>query len=128
MIEVKYWPRELRLTVSGHALEEAQEVNPEVCCAASMLMFALMNQMHGFVSRRWAKDAVYFDTGSGFAYVRMIKPKWHKFKAIRVAFGLVYGGLCMLAEKYPKAIRCDVCTGEPFNDAECIKNASLTGE
>lgn len=127
MINVKYWPRELRLTVEGHALEE-KDNNPAICNAASMLVFALMNTLDGFKLRHWVKGVAYFDSGSGYAYMRAFKPRWHKFKAVRVAFGLVFGGLAMLAQQYPDAVKVDVCTGEPFDDEAVIKNASLIAE
>lgn len=127
MINVKYWPRELRLTVEGHALEE-KDSNPAICNSASMLVFALMNTLDGFKLRHWVKGVAYFDSGSGYAYMRAFKPRWHKFKAVRVAFGLVFGGLAMLAQQYPDAVKVDVCTGEPFDDEAVIKNASLIAE
>lgn len=120
MIVVKYWPRELRLTVEGHAVAEDGTMSDEgavVCAGASMLMFALMNALDGFKLKQWAKDVHYFDNGNGFAYAKADKPKWHKFKAVRVAFGLVFGGLALLQSHYPKLVSCDVCTGEPFDDA-----------
>ncbi len=120
MIKVCYWPRELRLTVEGHAVDEsmgATDENIAVCSGASMLVFALMNALDGFKLRKWVRAGKYFDNGSGFAYVRAFKPKWHKFKAVRVAFGLVYGGLAMLESHYPNLVSCEVCTGKEFDDA-----------
>lgn len=124
MIKVRYWPQELRLTVEGHALESDMQENPLICSAASMLVFSLMNTMDGINSRRWAKCA-YMDNGNGFAYMRAFKPKWHKFKAVRVAVGMTFGGLAMLAHQHPEAVQVEVCTGQPFDDEEVIKNASL---
>lgn len=127
MIEVKYWPRELRLTVKGHAVNENMEGNPDVCAGASMLVYSLMNAMDGFNAAKWCK-AVYFE-GNGEAYIRMMKPKWHKFKALRVAMGMTYGGLGMLAQQYPKLVKVKVCTGEPFNDLAVIADVlEKTGE
>lgn len=120
MIKVCYWPRELRLTLEGHAVsenEETTEENVAVCAGASMLVFALMNALDGFKLRKWVKKGLYYDSGSGFAYVRAFKPKWHKFKAVRVAFGMVFGGLVMMQNEYPDLVSCEVCTGKEFDDA-----------
>ena len=122
MIQVNYWPKELRLTVEGHATNENMQGNPAVCTGASVLVFSLMNTMDGFNDRKWCKS-VYFDNGNGYAYMRMFKPKRTKFKALRVAIGMTYGGLGMLAKKYPDLIKVKVCSGIPFDDKACIEKA-----
>ena len=121
MIEVNYWPRELRLTVKGHAKDENMEGNPLVCSAASMLVFSLMNTMDGFNDRKWAK-CVYFES-DGEAYMRMFKPKRLKFKALRVAMGMTLGGLAMLEKEYPDLVKVEVCTGKQFDDKAAIERA-----
>lgn len=120
MIQVKYWPRELRLTVEGHATNENMEGNPDVCSAASILAYSLMNTLDGMNDRRWAK-CVYFDNGDGLAYMRANKPKRFKFKAVRVAFGMTFGGFGLLQQCYPDLVRCEVCTGKPFDDKAAIR-------
>lgn len=126
MIKVNYWSKDLRLTVEGHAQSETLEGNPRVCSAASILVYALMNAMDGFMLRKWAKCA-YFDNGSGMAYMRATKVKWHKFKAVRVAFGMTYGGLCILAKHYPDLVKTEVCNGRAFDDKKAIEDALEKG-
>lgn len=119
MIKVNYWPRELRLTMEGHAVTDENEQTEDgivVCSGASMLMFALMNALDGFKLAAWVKNVHYYENGNGFAYAKVDKPKWHKFKAVRVAFGMAFGGLAMLAKHYPKLVSCEVCTGKPYDD------------
>ena len=122
MITVKYWAKEMRMTVEGHATNAQLEGDPCVCAAVSALVYSLMNTLDAFIDKKWAKCA-YFENGDGMAYMRAKKIKWHKFKAVRVAFGMTLGGLAMIAKTYPEMVKVQVVSGEFFDDAAAIKAA-----
>lgn len=121
MIRCYYWPRELRLVISGHA-PVYSEKNKQQCAAASALLYSLISTVNGFRRKGWAHlRGTYTLAESGLAVVR-INARLSHFKACRVAIGMCFGGLMMLADKYPEAVKADVVTGVPFDDkALCDK-------
>ncbi len=113
MIEVLYWPRELRMVVRGHAVNGNSRW-PLVCAGASTVLYALEGTTNGFRKAGWCKKH-YHTEESGIGYVR-IWAKRRYFKRCRVAMGMAFGAMLMLEETFPEAICCEVCTGIPFDD------------
>lgn len=115
MIRCYYWPRELRLVMAGHAPVHSEK-NKQQCAAASALLYSLISAVNGFRRKGWARiHGTYTLAESGIAAVRINARLWH-FKACRVAIGMCFGGLMMLADKYPEAVSAEVVTGVDFND------------
>lgn len=117
MIEVLYWPRELRMVVRGHAVNGGGRW-PLVCAGASTVLYALESTTNGFRKVGWCKRHFHREE-SGIGYVR-IWAKRRYFKRCRVAMGMAYGAMLMLEESFPEAIRCEVCTGMPFDDTAAM--------
>lgn len=123
MISVRYWPREMRLTVVGHAMEETSD-RPLICAAASMLVYALENAVDGMRKKKWVKSAYYAEEkGASYVYA---PPRALKRRAVRVAFGMCYGGLAMLQRSYPKELDCQVATGTLFDDQKAQGEGGLS--
>ena len=126
MIRCYYWPRELRLVMSGHAPKNTEK-NKQQCAAASALLYALIGAVHGFTRKGWANPfKTYTFADSGIAVVK-IKAARLRFKTCRVAIGMVFGGLMMMADKYPQAVHTQVCTGIPFDDKKVLSGDAEGG-
>jgi len=117
VIQVYYWPRELRMVMRGHAVRGEKRF-PLICAGASALFVSLCNAMNGFRKARWCRGHHYINE-DGLGYARL----WGKrryFKRLRVAMGMCVGGLMMMEREYPGIVHVEVCTGIPFDDQQVI--------
>lgn len=124
MIQVYYWPRELRLVMSGHA-EHKGNWSPQVCAAASALFLSLCSTSNGFRKYGWCRGRYHLNE-HGMGYIR-IWAKRRYFKRLRVAVGMCVGGLLMLEEKHPHLVHVEVCTGIPFDDETAVREGAEGG-
>ena len=126
MIRCYYWPRELRLVMAGHAPKYSDK-NKQQCAAASALLYSLIGAVKGFKRKGWANPfSTYVYADTGLAAVRIKAARW-RFKTCRVAIGMTFGGLMMLADKYPDAVHCEVCTGIEFDDNKLFEKTPVGG-
>lgn len=126
MIRCYYWPKELRLVMAGHAPKNSEK-NKQQCAAASALLYSLIGAVRGFTRKGWANPfKTYVFTDNGLAVVK-IKASWLRFKTCRVAIGMVFGGLMMMEDKYPEAVRARVCTGIAFDDKKLLSGDAEGG-
>ena len=126
MIRVYYWPRDLRLVIEGHAPKKWQD-GPAVCAAASALYNSLCDTTNGFLKRGWCKRRFYLETDDGGLGYCRIWARRRYFKRCRVAMGMCFGGLWMLADKHPNLVHVEVCTGIPIDDFQVIKENAEGG-
>ena len=112
--------------MAGHAPKHSEK-NKQQCAAASALLYSLIGAVKGFRRKGWAnpfKTYIYAD--SGLAAIRIKAARW-RFKTCRVAIGMTFGGLMMLADKYPEAVHCQVCTGIEFDDEKLFSDDAEGG-
>jgi len=124
MIRVYYWPRELRLIVTGHASHRMQQY-PDVCAAVSALFYSCCYASDGLRKRLWAKRHAHLDE-KGIGYVR-IWAKRRYFIRCRTAMGTCVGGMLALADQLPHLVHVEVCTGIPFNDEKALEEGPEGG-
>lgn len=118
MINVYYWPRELRMVMEGHA-EHKGDWSPVVCGAASLLFETLQVTSNALLQKKWIKGRYHLNR-EGLGYLRIWnKRRW--FKQARIAIGMCISGMMMLEEKYENLVRVNVCTGIPFDDEKVIE-------
>lgn len=126
MIQAYYWPRELRLIIAGHAPKNSEK-NKQQCAGASALLYALCGAVNGFRRKGWARlRGTYTLHDSGIAAVRINARRW-RFKTCRVAIGMCYGGLLMMMQKWPEAVKCQVMTGVSFDDKRLMAKGEEGG-
>ena len=117
MINVYYWPRELRIVMEGHA-EHKGNYSPVICGAASLLFETLQVTTNAMLEKKWIKGRYHLNR-DGLGYLRIWnKRRW--FKQARIAIGMCVSGLMMMEDKYEDLVKVTVCTGIPFDDEKVI--------
>lgn len=96
MIEIKFKPKELEISVTGHAgaAEKGQDI---VCSAVSILFYTLAQAVTDSVDMLTEEPVIDIEDGSGFV---SCKPKEVFLAAIQRTYWTVLTGFELLAQEY----------------------------
>ena len=104
MIEVKFYPRKAKLTVSGHAPKEPNRDYSLVCAAATQNLRLFEHAISSFA----AHDALIVKkslVSSGYAEISYLPSANY---AMNVALGMILDGFRMLSVSYPEQISYEI--------------------
>ena len=113
MVKALYYNHDglLYLNVTGHAMS-ADKGDDLVCAGVSMLMYALSNAVSGFTIDKWVKPIVVQVIDEGNVTIA-VTPHKKYLKHCRVAFGMAFGGIQMLAAQFPENVEWAVLDQPP---------------
>lgn len=101
MIDIKYNPSNLTLSINGHAgyAEEGKDI---VCSAVSILFYTLVANINQDDTVDVKKQI-----GKGYSYVKCIPLKETR-ERIEIVFETIVSGLLLLAEGYPEHVSLEI--------------------
>ena len=105
MINIKYNPKTMRITIKGHAgtAPAGQDI---VCAGVSAVFYNLANVLKYYPDDAWKKP-IEFKDESGNAALK-VYPKAELEANVRHEYAYCFIGFQMLAEAYPERIQFDV--------------------
>lgn len=102
MIEIKFIPDELTLSVSGHAGME-EKGKDIVCSAVSILFYTLIGSLMNAEEAFDEGDITYrYEDGDGYI---SCKPKKGWENTVKVIYQTVLIGMELIAENYPEYVK-----------------------
>ena len=100
MIEIKFNPKELRLSVEGHA-GQAEKGKDIVCAAVSILFYTLAQAVTDSADMLEKKPEIWTEDGNGSV---SCKPKKAFLATIQRTYWTILTGIELLAEEYKEYI------------------------
>lgn len=111
MIEITYYRKYQRVTITGHAMSEEKDDYDHdlVCCAVSTLAYTLADRVQGFALEKMVRSPE-VRMGKGDSEIGCSPDR--RYKAIvTLVFDTIYAGFELLENSYPASVKCKVHGG-----------------